>query len=225
VVHMKGSLIGKMPGDEWRKFANARAFLGYMWAHPGKKLLFMGQEIGQYEEWSERGQVRWELLQWDYHRKLQSLVRDLNGLLADEPAMHEVDYHWSGFEWIDFQDIDDSVISFVRRGKQEDEELVFVCNFTPNPRHDYRVGVPKHGTYDEILNTDWNCYGGSGVRATGDGFVIAEAVEMHARSQSIRITLPPLAVVCLKRRRPTPADLDPLLQALALPAFEEAVVG
>ncbi len=206
VVHMKGSLIGKMPGDEWRKFANVRAFLAYMWAHPGKKLLFMGQEIGQYEEWSEKRGVRWDLLQWAYHRNLQTLVADLNRLLAEQKALHEVDFHWQGFEWIDLSDIDDSVISFIRRAQDPEDELIFVCNFTPNARHGYRVGVPREGAYAEIMNTDWQRYGGSDVWATPSGQVDSQMLEMHGRPNSIQLTLPPLAVIGLKRIRfdPTP---------------------
>jgi 1,4-alpha-glucan branching enzyme len=206
VVHLKGSLIGKMPGDEWRKFANVRAFLAYMWSHPGKKLLFMGQEIGQYEEWSEARPVRWELLQFDYHRKLQNLVADLNQLLRDEPALYEVDYHWRGFEWIDFADVDDSVISFLRRADDPDDELIFVCNFTPNPRGHYRIGVPRSGIYDELLNTDSDRYGGSGVASTAGGWTVAHPYETHGRPFTIEITLPPLGVVCFKRRRPPRAE-------------------
>ncbi len=202
VVHMKSSLIGKMPGDEWKKFANVRAFLAYMWAHPGKKLLFMGQEIGQYEEWDEKRSIRWDLLQWDFHSRLQILVRDLNLLLKNEPALHEVDYHWSGFEWIDIADVDSSVISFLRRSEDPGDELIFVCNFTPNPRYHYRVGVPQPGTYAEVLNTDWSRYAGSDVWATPAGWTDAYPEEMHGRPFSLVITLPPLAVVCLKRRRP-----------------------
>ena len=220
VVHMKGSLIGKMPGDEWRKFANVRAFLAYMWAHPGKKLLFMGQEIGQYEEWNEKRPVRWELLQWAYHRQLQDLVRELNRLLAEEPAFYEVDYHPHGFEWIDFSDVDDSVISFIRRSEDPEDELVFVCNFTPNPRSPYRIGVPRAGVYEEILNTDEARWGGSGVGATPEGWVAAEPIEMHGRANSVELTLPPLAVVALRRRRPEGARRE--LLALAAPFPEEA---
>ncbi len=215
VVHMKGSLIGKMPGDEWRKFANVRAFLSYMWAHPGKKLLFMGQEIGQYEEWIEKIPVRWELLQFDYHRKLQNMVADLNRLLRDEPALYEVDYDWRGFEWIDLADVDNSVITFVRRAKDPEDELLFACNFTPNVRPDYRIGVPRPGTYDEIFNSDWESYGGSNVRATAAGSVTAEPIRAHERHSSICVTLPPLAVICLKRQRPR-ADLDFRPLALAV---------
>jgi 1,4-alpha-glucan branching enzyme len=209
VVHMKGSLIGKMPGDEWKKFANVRAFLAYMWAHPGKKLLFMGQEIGQYEEWSEKHPIRWELLQWDYHRKLQTLVSDLNHLLQTQKALHEVDFHWNGFEWIDLSNIDDSVIAFLRRARDPEDELVWICNFTPNPRHNYRVGVPRPGSYAEILNTDWSRYGGSDIWATPAGWVDSHPVELHSRRQSVVLTLPPLGVVCLKRQRPPRPD-EPL---------------
>lgn len=217
VVHMKGSLIGKMPGDEWRKFANARALLAYMWAHPGKKLLFMGQEIGQYEEWSERGQVRWELLQWDYHRTFQAMVAELNRLLRTEPALHEVDYHWKGFEWIDFQDIDSSVIIFVRRAKDMDDELLFACNFTPEPRSAYRVGCPSSGTYDEIFNTDWDIFGGSNVTATPAGWVESAPIPWHKRQHSLVVTLPPLAVICLKRRRERPIVVEPSAKQAELP--------
>lgn len=199
VVHLKGSLLGKMPGDEWQKFANVRAFLGYMWSHPGKKLLFMGQEIGQYEEWDEKRPVRWELLQWDYHRKLQALIADLNAALKNESALHEVDHEWQGFEWIDCSDIDSSVISFVRRGSDPDEELVIICNFTPNPRDNYRIGVPHADRYQEILNTDWDQYGGSGIYATAEGFVQPEQIQSHGREHSIALRLPPLGVIFLKR--------------------------
>ncbi len=198
VVHLKGSLLGKMPGDEWQKFANVRAFLGYMWSHPGKKLLFMGQEIGQYEEWDEKRQVRWELLQWDYHRNLQNLVRRLNQVLKEEAAFHEVDHEWQGFEWIDCSDIDSSVISFVRRGSRSEDEIVVVCNFTPNPRDEYRIGVPRSGTYREILNTDWSEFGGSGISAVVEGTVNAEQIYSHGREHSIALRLPPLGVVFLK---------------------------
>ncbi len=198
VVHMKGSLIGKMPGDEWQKFANVRAFLGYMWSHPGKKLLFMGQEIGQYEEWDEKRQVRWDLLQWDFHRKLQTLVRDLNHLMREEKALHEIDHEWPGFEWVDCNDIDSSVITFIRRGSKPEDEILVVCNFTPNPREHYRIGVPRSDWYREILNTDWDRYGGSGVAATGEGFAQPEQIYSHGREYSIALKLPPLGVVFLK---------------------------
>jgi 1,4-alpha-glucan branching enzyme len=196
VVHMKGSLIGKMPGDEWRRFANARAFYGYMWGHPGKKLLFMGQEIGQYEEWDEKAQVRWELLGFAYHRGLQATVRELNRIYCSEPALYEVDFHYDGFEWIDINDVEQSVISFLRFARDRGNYLVFVCNFTPVVRHAYRIGVPAAGQYAELFNSDAAEFGGSNVN--NRGLVRAEATEWHGRPYSISITLPPLAVLIFK---------------------------
>ncbi len=196
VVHGKRSLLSKMPGDEWQRFANVRAFLSYMYGHPGKKLLFMGCEIGQYEEWNWNTSVRWELLEFDYHRKLQACVRDLNRLYVSEPALYEVDYHWSGFEWIDFHDVDHSVIAFLRRAEDPRDFLVFCCNFTPVPRHGYRFGVPAPGFYQEIFNSDAACYGGSDLHNRPG--VLAEPTPWHGRSHSIVVTLPPLAVVVFK---------------------------
>ncbi|MFN8942253.1 MAG: 1,4-alpha-glucan branching protein GlgB [Acidobacteriota bacterium] len=196
VVHGKSSLIGKMPGDEWRRFANARAFLAYMYGHPGKKLLFMGQEFGQYEEWSEARPLRWELLQYGLHSGLQSMVRDLNRLLREEPPMHEVDAHHEGFEWIDFNDTENSVIAFIRYSRDKKEMLVFVCNFTPVARHNYHLGAPLAGRWTEILNTDDPRYGGSGV-VQREG-VMTEPVESHFHPQRFRLMLPPLGVIVLK---------------------------
>jgi 1,4-alpha-glucan branching enzyme len=196
VVHMKGSLIGKMPGDEWRKFANVRAFLSYMWGHPGKKLLFMGQEIGQYEEWNENVDVRWHLLQYDLHRQLQSTVRELNKLYKSEPAMYQVDFHYTGFEWIDCHDVDNSIISFVRRAEDPNDFLVFVCNFTPVPRPNYRIGVPEKCRYTEIFNSDAKAFGGSGVG--NGGHVESGVFEQHNRPYSVQLSLPPLGVLILK---------------------------
>jgi 1,4-alpha-glucan branching enzyme len=198
VVHGKGSLIGKMPGDEWRRFANARAFLAYMYAHPGKKLLFMGSEIGQVEEWDYSSGLRWELLEFDPHRKLQTLVRELNRLYRAQPALYEIDYHWSGFEWVDFHDVDNSIICFLRRAEDPDDFLLFCCNFTPVPQHRYRVGVPAEGLYDEIFNTDAEMFGGSNLG--NGGRVASQPLNMHGRPWSLSLTLPPLAVVVFKRR-------------------------
>jgi 1,4-alpha-glucan branching enzyme len=145
VVHGKRSLLSKMPGDMWQMFANVRAFLAYMYAHPGKKLLFMGSEIGHWEEWDHERGLPWELLHFDLHRKLQALVRELNRIYTSHPAFYEVDFHWEGFEWVDFHDVDGSTISFIRRPKGRTPFLLFVCNFTPVPRHNYRVGVPDPG--------------------------------------------------------------------------------
>ncbi len=197
VVHGKGSLIGRMPGDEWQRFANLRAFLAYMYGHPGKKLLFMGSEIGQYEEWNSESCLRWDLLQFEYHRKWQALVAELNRLYRAEPSLHEIDYHWAGFEWLDLHDVDASVISFLRRASAGGDFLVFVCNFTPVPRFGYRLGVPKPGPYEEILNTDSHLFGGSDLG--NGGWTVAESVASHGRPASLSITLPPLAVVVFRR--------------------------
>ncbi len=187
-----------MPGDEWRQFANARAFLAYMWGHPGKKLLFMGQEIGQREEWNYNTGIRWELLQFAFHRKLQELVRDLNRLYRSSPALHQVDFHYSGFEWVDFRDAEHSVISFIRRAKDPRDFLIFCCNFTPVPHTGYEFGVPEEGFYLEILNTDSELYGGSNL---GNGGVVSSRpIPKHGRKYSIAVTLPPLAVLVFKKR-------------------------
>jgi 1,4-alpha-glucan branching enzyme len=198
VVHGKRSLLSKMPGDEWQRFANARAFLAYMYAHPGKKLLFMGAEIGQYEEWNSDGGVHWDLLEFRYHRALQTLVRELNKLYRAEHALHQVDYHWSGFEWVDFHDAERSIISFVRRAEDPADALLFCCNFTPVPRLNYRVGVLSDGYYQEIFNTDAEMFGGSNM-GNGGG-VESTPIPCHGRQRSISITLPPLAVVVFRKR-------------------------
>src|ERR1035441_3033571 len=161
VVHGKGSLINKMPGDEWQQFANVRAFLAYMYAHPGKKLLFMGQEIGQHEEWNHNEGRRWDLLTFDYHRKLQSLVEELNRFYRANPALYQVDFHHAGFEWVDFHDVDNSVIAFLRRAEDPKNFLLFCCNFTPVVHEHYLFGVPEEGVYEEVLNTDSHLFGGS----------------------------------------------------------------
>ncbi len=200
VVHGKSSLIGKMPGDEWRRFANVRAFLGYMYGHPGKKLLFMGQEFGQYEEWSEQRPLRWELLQYAYHAGLQNLVRDLNALVKSEPALYEVDHSYEGFQWIDFHDTENSVISFVRYGENKTNPIVFVLNFTPVVRYDYIIGAPLAGSWTTILNSDSHKYGGSGV--SNPDRIETEPVEAHFFPQRFRLTLPPLSVIVLKPDSP-----------------------
>jgi 1,4-alpha-glucan branching enzyme len=192
VVHGKASLIGKMPGDEWQRFANLRTFLGYMWTHPGKKLLFMGSELGQYEEWNHEGSVRWDLLQFDYHRKLQLLAKELNWFYRSRAEMHEVDFHWSGFEWVDIHDVEGSVISFLRWSEDRKSFLLFVCNFTPVVRNDYRIGVPEDGAYREVFNTDAEIFGGGNV---GNPVPLtSEPVVVHGRLASIAITMPPLAM-------------------------------
>jgi len=197
VVHGKGSLLSKMPGDDWQKFANLRLLLGFMHTHPGKKNLFMGGEFGQWREWSHDTSLDWHLLEFSPHRGIQRLVRDLNRLHREEPALHERDFEQVGFEWIDFSDWEKSVVSFIRRGKSEDEQLVVVCNFTPVPRQDYRVGVPAGGHWREILNSDAGEYGGSGQGNFGG--VEASAMPFHGRNHSLSLKVPPLGLLVLKK--------------------------
>ncbi|HBR21167.1 MAG TPA: 1,4-alpha-glucan branching enzyme, partial [Nitrospiraceae bacterium] len=199
VVHGKSSMLGKMPGDMWQKFANLRLLYGFMYGHPGKKLLFMGGEFGQWDEWDFDHSLDWHLLQYEPHQKLRHYVRDLNRLYRTELPLYEVDFSYSGFEWIDFHDTEQSVISFIRKGKKAEDFLVFVCNFTPAPRYNYRIGVPDAGLYKEILNSDSAGYGGSN---TGNaGGILSEDISWSGRPHSISITLPPLAVVVFKPDR------------------------
>lgn len=199
VVHGKRSLLSKMPGDYWQQFANLRALYAFQYAHPGKKLLFMGGEFGQWIEWDSKHSLDWHLLEYEPHKKLQQLVADLNRLYCSEPALHEIDFEWMGFEWIDFQDVENSVLAFLRHARARDQYLVFVCNFTPVPRHGYRVGVPEACFYREVINTDAGKYGGSGVtNAPGRQ---ANAQPWHNQPCSIDVTLPPLGVVILKPER------------------------
>ncbi len=199
VVHGKRALLDKMPGDSWRKFANMRLALGFMFGHPGKKMLFMGSETGQWWEWNHADSLQWHLLEHEPHRKLLEYVKDLNHLYRSEPALYEVDYSWEGFQWIDFSDAQSSLISFMRYGKKRDEVVVFACNFTPTPRRSYRLGVPMRGYYQELLNSDSEHYGGSNLGNSGG--VQAEEAPHHNQPYSIVIEFPPLAVVVLKCRR------------------------
>ncbi len=196
VVHGKNSLLHKMPGDMWQQFANLRLLYAYQYAHPGKKLLFMGQEFAQREEWSEARSLDWHLLKWDSHRGIQKLITDLNHTFATEPALHKVDFDWHGFEWIDCNDGDNSVLSFLRNGKTPDELVVVVLNATPVVREGYIVGVPRAGFYKEILNTDAAHYGGSNVGNAGGQN--AANHPRQGRPFSLCLTLPPLAAVYLK---------------------------
>jgi len=198
VVHGKNSLLHKMPGDMWQQFANLRSLLAYQYAHPGKKLLFMGQEFAQRSEWTEAHSLEWHLLQYEPHRGVQQLVKDLNWLLGSEPALHQVDFEWQGFEWLDANDSDNSVYSFIRRGKNPDDLLIVVLNATPVVRYGYRIGVPRPGHYEEVLNTDSKTYGGSNVGNLG-GMNAGEHAWM-GRRYSLSLTLPPLAAVFLKWR-------------------------
>jgi 1,4-alpha-glucan branching enzyme len=207
VVHMKGSLINKMPGDLWQRFANLRAFFGYMWGHPGKKLLFMGGEFGQWNEWHFEQSLDWHLLEPPsdpHHAQLQEFVCDLNRLYEQEPALSELDNDPAGFAWIDPHDSDNSVISFQRKGKRPEETLIFVSNFTPVPRHGYRLGVPSAGTYDEILNSDAERYGGSGLVNTQE--MPSGPIYWQSCPHSLLLTLPPLSTIVLKKRRSEGAE-------------------
>ncbi|HHT72189.1 MAG TPA: 1,4-alpha-glucan branching protein GlgB [Firmicutes bacterium] len=193
VVHGKKSLLDKMPGDYWQKFANTRAFLGYMMAHPGKKLLFMGAEFGQFIEWDYKKGLDWHLLDYPMHKSLWEYTKALNWFYRNSPALWEQDHSWEGFEWIDPNDNEQSVIAFARLGKSTDDLLVVVVNFTPVVRHGYRIGVPALGTYREVFNSDREEWGGSGV--TNPGLIGAEDIPWHQEGQSIALTLPPLAAV------------------------------
>ncbi len=196
VVHLKKSMLGKMPGDRWQQFANLRALYSYMTGHPGKKLLFMGGEFGQTSEWSEARSLDWHLLDTVAHRQLQQFVAELNQLYRREPALHEVDSSWEGFMWIDLSDAEQSVVSFARRAADPTNLLVFVCNFTPVPRLNYRVGLPSGGHFREILNSDWRHFGGSGV--DNQGAIAAEAWPWQSCEYSAPLNLPPLGVIILK---------------------------
>jgi 1,4-alpha-glucan branching enzyme len=196
VVHGKGSLIGKMPGDEWQKFANLRLLFAYMYAQPGKKLLFMGDEFGQVREWAHDSSLEWDVLQYPVHRGLQGWVEQLNRLYAQEPALHDFDTDPNGFEWIDCNDNAASTISLLRKSRSPSQNIVVVCNFTPIPRLNYRLGVPAGGFWHEILNSDAKEYGGSGMGNLGG--VLAEEQPVHGRPFSLNLTLPPLGALFLK---------------------------
>ena len=196
VVYGKGSLLGKMPGDDWQKFANLRALYGYMYAQPAKKLLFMGGEFGQWREWSHDASLQWDLLKYAPHIGLQNWVRDLNRLYREEPALNELDCDPAGFEWIDCNDAESSVVTLIRKGKSTSTIFLVACNFTPVPRLQYRIGAPRPGYWREVLNSDADAYGGSG---TGNaGGVEAVPVPHHGRPYSLTLTLPPLSVLFFK---------------------------
>jgi 1,4-alpha-glucan branching enzyme len=197
VVHGKGSLLGKMPGDDWQKFANLRLLFGYMYAQPGKKLMFMGGEFGQWNEWYHEVSLDWHLLAYPLHSGVQRWVEDLNRLYRDEQCLHELDFHPDGFEWIDCNDSHASVLGFIRKGGSTDDILLVVCNFTPVPRYNYQVGVPRGGYWREILNSDSKEYGGSGHGNVGG--VEASHTSFHGRPNSLNLTLPPLGAVFFKK--------------------------
>jgi 1,4-alpha-glucan branching enzyme len=199
VVHGKGSLIGKMPGDTWQKFANLRLLYGYMWSHPGKKLLFMGGEFGQRREWQHDGSLEWWVLQYPEHIGLMHWVADLNRLYREEPALHQVDFDPGGFEWIDNSDSQFSTLAYARKTRDEHTIIIVACNFTPVPRENHLLGVPRHGYWREVLNSDAPYYGGSGMG--NEGGVQSSPVAAHGRYHAIRITLPPLATVYFRHER------------------------
>lgn len=196
VVHLKKSIVDKMPGDEWRKFANARLLYGYQYAHPGRKFNFMGNEIGQWAEWSESKSLDWHLLdQGSFHKGLQQLFADLNRLYTDTAVLHVADDSWEGFEWLEFRDAQRSILAFLRRAPESDEHVVVVCNFTPEVRTNYRIGVPTAGPYTELLNSDDALYGGSGVHNV-DSIETANFA-WQEQPYSVQLTLPPLAILFL----------------------------
>jgi 1,4-alpha-glucan branching enzyme len=199
VVYGKGSLIRKMPGDDWRKFAGLRTLFAYMYSEPGKKLLFMGDEFGQWSEWAHDASLEWHLLERAPHAALRLLVGDLNALYRREPALHTAEYLPESFEWINDQDSENNVISFLRNGASQDERVAVVCNFSPVPRDNYRIGVPARGTWEEILNTDSAQYGGTGRGNLGGLQTVP--IGLHGRPYSLTLEVPPLGVLFLRLKR------------------------
>jgi len=196
VVHGKGTLLSRMPGDEWQKFANLRLLFGYMWTHPGKKLLFMGGEIAQWREWNHDSSLDWHLLNFQMHSGVKQFIKYLNALYRAEPALHRADHEQSGFEWIDCKDSENSILTYLRKDPESNGVLLVVCNFTPAVRRNYRVGVPAKGLWREVLNSDARDYGGSGQGNMGG--VETTPVPFHGREHSICIVLPPLGILIFK---------------------------
>jgi 1,4-alpha-glucan branching enzyme len=194
VVHGKRSIIGRMPGDEWQQFANLRAYYAFMYAHPGKKLLFMGNEIGQRNEWNHDQSLDWHLLQYPLHAGVQTLIRELNALYRKTPALYEIDFDARGFEWLDWNDRESSVLSWLRRDASGNV-IIVVTNLTPIVRDHYRIGVPGGGEYEEVFNTDCERYGGSGI---ANGRLHTTARPHQGRADSIELRLPALATLFLK---------------------------
>lgn len=196
VVHGKGSLIGRMPGDEWQRFANLRLMYAYMFTHPGTKLLFMGGEIGQTSEWKHDSSLDWHLLNYDLHRGVKQTITDLNALYKSELALYQYPFDDRGFEWMDYSDRENSVIIYMRKSDKKEDNLVVICNFTPAVREHYRIGVPIRGTWKEVFNSDDSKYGGSGV--ANSGLIATSPVKYHGKDYSFTITLPPLGCLVLK---------------------------
>jgi 1,4-alpha-glucan branching enzyme len=199
VVFGKGSLLRKMPGDEWQKFANLRLLLGYMYAQPGKKLLFMGGEIGQWNEWYHETSLEWHLLEYPLHAGLKRWVEDLNRVYRQEKALHELDFDPAGFQWIDCNDSEQSTLSLLRKGRSGENTVIVACNYTPVPRHNYRVGAPGAGFWKELLNSDAPLYGGSGPGHIGG--VEPSPLPFHGQPSSLNLVLPPLGLLFLKREQ------------------------
>jgi 1,4-alpha-glucan branching enzyme len=197
VVHGKGSIFGKMPCDDWQKWANLRLLYAYMFGHPGKKLLFMGNEFGQWGEWQHENSLDWNVMQYSQHGGIQSLVRDLNALMRREPALHRFDFEHYGFEWINHGDWQNSILAFLRKSAFFDDTILIVCNFTPVTRYQYRVGAPADGYWKEIFNSDSQFYGGANI-GNGSG-VHTENIPWDGRNCSLSLTIPPLGVTFLKR--------------------------
>ncbi len=209
VVHLKGSMWGKIPGDDWQKAATLRALYGYMYAHPGKQLMFMGGEIGQHREWNHDRSIDWHLLEQPLHKGLQQFVKDLNRTYRTEPALYECDFEASGFQWIDCNDSDNSVVALMRRAQDRNDFVIAIVNFTPVPRYGYVLGAPRAGRYDEVFNSDSDAYCGSNIG--NDGIVYTEPIPSHGHPQSMRLTLPPLGFLLLKphsssESTPTPSQ-------------------
>ena len=196
VVHGKGSMLDQMPGDMWQKFANLRLLYSYMWTHPGKKTLFMGGDIAQWNEWNHDESLQWHLLQWDSHKGMKQLVSDLNRIYRHEPALYEVEFDGAGFEWIDCMSSENSVLAYMRKAKHPDDFVIVCANFTPVPRNDYRVGVPREGWYQEILNSDSEHYGGTNIGSHPGRN--AEAIPAQGRPFSISVNMPPLGAAIFK---------------------------
>ena len=196
VVHGKSSLLAKMPGDDWQQFAGLRAYYGFMWGYPGKKLLFMGGEFGQRQEWNYDTGIEWQALEAPQHAGVHRFIRDLNLVYKSEPALHNQDFDWTGFSWVDANDSDNSVLSFVRFAKNPDDFLIIICNFTPVVRTQYRIGVPKPGRYSELINSDLGIYNGSDVSNPQELHSTPEAC--HSLDNSLTLTLPPLTTLILK---------------------------
>jgi len=196
VVHGKGSLLGRMPGDEWRRFANLRLLFSYMFTHPGSKLIFMGGEFGQSSEWNHEKSLDWHLLEYGVHKGVHKLVRDLNSLYKNQPALYQHQFDNKGFQWIDYSDSENSVIAFQRKADEKHDTLIIICNFTPEVRYHYRIGVPFRGQWKEIFNSDLGDYAGSNV--LNQGILATSPVKYHGQNNSISLTLPPLGLTVLK---------------------------